>query len=385
MFAKRNLRCSRTVASVCLGLVIAGGTTACGDEDATDEPVVSANPNQRASTQIHERHDGAPDDGEDHAARGIRVVNEVQVRDRIVDLTVESRALGGERVKVRLLTPDGWERRDRSTAWPVLFLLHGATDTHEAWTERWSQGGIATWPELRDTLVVMPAGGEVGWYSNWWNDGGGGPPAWETFHLDELRLLLEDDYGAGPRRAIAGLSMGGFGAVSYAARRPGMFDAAASFSGPVHTTNERFETVLDALSDALGTDLDQLWGDRATQRGTWQAHDPYHLADRLGEIPVYLSSGNGKPGPLDPSGTAFDDNESMILQWNRETASRLEQAGVRLTTNFYGAGGHHPAYAERELREALPLLQGDGSVGVNPDGRLGDGGPRGLLDRSAPA
>ncbi|WP_405956530.1 alpha/beta hydrolase [Streptomyces phaeochromogenes] len=87
---------------------------------------------------------------------------------------------------------------------------------------------------MHDVLVVMPEGGQVGFYGNWWNHAAGGPPAWETFHLDELRPLLERHYGAGTRRAVAGLSMGGFGAVSYAARRPDLVRAAASYSGPVH-------------------------------------------------------------------------------------------------------------------------------------------------------
>src|SRR3712207_7246752 len=48
-------------------------------------------------------------------------------------------------------------------------------------------------------------------------------PGWETFHLTELRQILERGLGAGDRRAIAGLSMGGFGAMSYAGRRPELF------------------------------------------------------------------------------------------------------------------------------------------------------------------
>ena len=62
----------------------------------------------------------------------------------------------------------------------------------------------------------MPEAGWNGWYSDWWNNGNGGDPAWETFHTQELRRLLERDWGAGPRRVVAGLSMGGQGALMYA-------------------------------------------------------------------------------------------------------------------------------------------------------------------------
>jgi S-formylglutathione hydrolase FrmB len=50
-----------------------------------------------------------------------------------------------------------------------------------------------------------------------------GPQRWETCHLDELRPFIEarsrtrTDRGG---RAIAGLSVGGFGAMSYVARHP---------------------------------------------------------------------------------------------------------------------------------------------------------------------
>ncbi|UIX35346.1 hypothetical protein LUX31_09930 [Streptomyces sp. GQFP] len=171
---------------------------------------------------------------------------------------------------MRLLTPDGWERRRHGRSWPVLYLLHGGfePETYKTWIR---ESDIEDLPQLRDVLVVMPEGGQVGFYSNWRNHGSGGPPAWETFHLDELRPLLEHHYGAGTRRAVAGLSMGGFGAVSYTARRPGLFRAAASFSGPVHLLHPRMREVWPQMEEAYGGSLDALWGDRDTQRPVWHA------------------------------------------------------------------------------------------------------------------
>ena len=87
-----------------------------------------------------------------------------------------------------------------------------------------------------DLLVVMPDGGD--WeaeYSDWVDRGAGGPPMWETFHLVELRELIERNWHAGQKQVIAGLSMGGMGAMIYAARHPKMFLAAASFSGVLDT------------------------------------------------------------------------------------------------------------------------------------------------------
>jgi diacylglycerol O-acyltransferase/trehalose O-mycolyltransferase len=156
-----------------------------------------------------------------HDNDGAYVIAQTRVAAHIVDLTIQSPAMGRTAV-VRLITPDGWDQRRRGQRWPVLYLLHGCCDTPDSWTR---ETDVEDLRQLRHVLVVTPEGGDVGWYSDWWNYGAGGRPAWETFHLREVRSLLERGYGAGQRRVIAGLSMGGFGALSYAGRHPGMFRA----------------------------------------------------------------------------------------------------------------------------------------------------------------
>jgi S-formylglutathione hydrolase FrmB len=289
--------------------------------------------------------------GGEGGSGGPRVVAEDKVGPRLVDLTVSSPALG-RTAKVRLLTPDGWSERRKGQRWPVLYLLHGCCDTYDSWTR---ETDVATLPQLRHTLVVMPEGGPAGWYSDWWNHGNGGPPAWETFHLRELRPLLEHGYGAGPRRVIAGLSMGGLGSLLYAAHQPGMFRAAASYSGVVHPLHGDFPSGLMDLLKDFGEDPLALWGDPVAQRAIWEAHDPYYLANRLRSIPVFLSSGDGTAGPFDPPG-AYDDLEAVLNEMNHAVADRLKAAGVRLTTDFYGPGTHNWPYWERELHRSLPLL-----------------------------
>ncbi|MFD5701205.1 alpha/beta hydrolase [Streptomyces lasiicapitis] len=150
------------------------------------------------------------------APDGARVSAERQLGPRLRDLTVSSPALGRD-AKVRLLTPEGWERRQPRDRWPVLYLLVGGDGNHKAWTEDYASR-VQELPQLRDVLVVMPEMPLFGFYTDWFNGGEGGPPAVETFHLDEVRPLLERGYGAGTRRVAAGESQGGFGALSYARR-----------------------------------------------------------------------------------------------------------------------------------------------------------------------
>src|SRR5262249_28257543 len=133
---------------------------------------------------------------------------------------------------------------------------------------------VAKLAPLRKVLVVMPEGGAFGFYSDWQKG-----PKWETFHLEELRGLLERDFGAGPKRAIAGLSMGGYGALAYAARHPGMFGAAASYSGVVHPAGD--PDLVHAIAQSAGEDDAGLWGDPKADKAVWDAHDPTVQAKRL--------------------------------------------------------------------------------------------------------
>jgi diacylglycerol O-acyltransferase / trehalose O-mycolyltransferase / mycolyltransferase Ag85 len=282
---------------------------------------------------------------------GARVVGQAQVAPNIVDLTVQSPALGRTGT-VRLITPRGWAQREHGERWPVLYLLHGCCDVPASWT---TKTDVARLRQLRDVLVVTPEAGAVGFYSDWWNHGAGGPPAWETFHLREVRRLLERGYGAGRRRVIAGLSMSGFGALSYAARHPRMFRAAASYSGVVHPLFAP-GALLPLIGDFV-PDASALWGDPVAQRAIWEAHDPFTLASRLHHLPLFLSVGDGTAGPFDAPGRT-DGQERFLHDMNAAFAARLEQLHIRATTDFYGPGTHTWPYWERELHRSLPLLHG---------------------------
>ena len=288
---------------------------------------------------------GSKSPGRPSEGGGARVVAQAQVAPRLLDLTVRSPALGTE-AKVRLLTPAGW-RRGSTQRWPQLWLLHGCCDTYESWSR---ETDITRLKALERVLVVMPDGGKAGFYSDWKNG-----PGWETFHLTELRTLLERDFGAGTPRAVAGLSMGGYGAMAYAARHPQLFDAAASFSGVL--TPLANPDLVRGIVSLGGGDPDDLWGSPSTDRETWKAHDTMSLAARLQGIRLFVSSGNGRAGPLDDPG-AQDGTEAALIGQNVAFARRLGRLHLRATIDLYGPGTHIWPYWERELHRALPLLLG---------------------------
>jgi diacylglycerol O-acyltransferase/trehalose O-mycolyltransferase len=279
-------------------------------------------------------------------APAAKVIEEQRVGPRLIDLEIRSPALH-DTAKVRLLTPPGWARGARRR-WPVLYLLHGCCDSYVSWTR---STRVEQMPQLRRVLVVMPSGGPVGFYSDWVEG-----PRWETFHLRELPGILERRYGAGAPWMIAGLSMGGHGAMTYAARNPGMFDAAASFSGVLHPLAD--SGFLMGLFGAYAVDPEAIWGDPRRDRDVWAAHDPTKLAGSLRGTRLYVSSGDGRPGPLDSPGTASDRIEPVVYRESRAFVRRIRDDGITVRADFYGAGTHQWPYFERSLRRALPTLVG---------------------------
>ncbi len=267
----------------------------------------------------------------------LRVAEVAELDDRTRDLTIESPSVG--EVKARLLLPDGFDG-DPEATYPVLYLLHGAWDDYTSWTR---ETDVAELTADLDLLVVMPDAGEEGWYSDWWNGGEGGVPAWETFHLTELRDIIERDWRAGDERVIAGLSMGGYGTMHYATAHPELFEAVASFSG-----------VVDPAGGGFQADY-RLWGDQLEQSDLWAAHDPLAMAEALAGKSAYLSWGDGQPGPLDAQGATVDDLEAWVAPQNEALAARLAALGIDATIES-GAGTHSWPYWEQGLHHALPML-----------------------------
>ena len=238
----------------------------------------------------------------DHPVKPKPVIRaETVLSPRLRELEIDSPAMGGM-TKVRVLLPAYFE--DRATQeWPALMMLHGYNSSYEAWTTKkgvtTTKDNIAEVTTPYDVLVVMPDGGKSGFYSDWYNEGEGGPPAYETFHMEELPPLIEERYRGNGRWGIAGASMGGFGAFSYAARHPEKFSFAVSLSGALHPG------IYDPFSPFIVTrmqlpqDLDPLdvWGKPLYDEERWRGHSPMDLAPNLRHTPLFVSYGSGHPAP----------------------------------------------------------------------------------------
>jgi S-formylglutathione hydrolase FrmB len=132
-------------------------------------------------------------------------------------------------IKFNVLLPPGYTNSGRRYA--VVYLLNsGLGDQDEYLTATDLIEFTAAVPQQQRAIVVLPFGGLFGFYS----DLRDGSQRWERFLIRRLTPHIDRTYRTLARRsqrAVAGFSMGGFGAMSYAARDPDLFVAAGSFSG----------------------------------------------------------------------------------------------------------------------------------------------------------
>ena len=156
---------------------------------------------------------------------------------RIEQGSVKSEILGVEK-QYAVYLPEGYDSSKEN--YPVLYLLHGATDTFMAWPERGDMLRITdetlAGGDVRKMIVVMPdasgkgernAGADMGYFNvkGW---------AYEDFFFQEFLPYIDGKYrtiASKEGRAISGLSMGGGGATVYAQRHPEIFQASYSTSG----------------------------------------------------------------------------------------------------------------------------------------------------------
>jgi S-formylglutathione hydrolase FrmB len=305
---------------------------------------------------------------------GIRVQQVSRVDPRLLDVKMQTDALAAP-VHVDVLLPSDYAD-EPGQRYPSLYLLHGCNATNDpngpfngldymAWTQA---GRVEQTTAHAGVIVVMPEGGSAASSTNWFNSGAGGPPEWETFQVDQLVPWIDHNFrtiDTRGERAIAGLSMGGFGSLSYAARHPDLFGESATFSGADDLTDppavaEPISTVVVAACAAgEGGSEFSTFGPHTTEELNWRAHDPAQLAANLAHTKLYLYTGNGAPGPLDPPGTGVDGIEVLAHESTVQFHTVLQADGIHSFFDDYGPGTHTFPYWARDLRDVLPRLMAD--------------------------
>ncbi|RZT84295.1 S-formylglutathione hydrolase FrmB [Pseudonocardia sediminis] len=212
---------------------------------------------------------------------------------------------------------------------PVLYLLHGLSDDDTAWVRNTS---IERYVEQLGIAVVMP---QV--HRSFYLDQAYGGN-YRTFLTEELPQVVGRFFRVSERREdtfVAGLSMGGYGALSWALTDPGRFAGAASLSGALD---------LAALAAGPGREEDpRMWeriADGAGLAGT--DADPFALlqrADSSAVPPLYLCCGTEDP----------------LFEHSLRFAERASSAGLSVTSSFT-RGEHEWGYWDARIRDVLDWL-----------------------------
>lgn len=147
----------------------------------------------------------------------------------VLECELQSEILGATK-KYCIYLPEGYADGER--AFPVLYLLHGLTDTHTAWRDKGNVQDIAA-EVMRsgnacEMIIVMPDAGTD--YDGYFNCEGW---RYEDYFFQEFIPHVENMYriiADRQHRAIAGLSMGGGGTTWYAINHSDMFSSAYAMS-----------------------------------------------------------------------------------------------------------------------------------------------------------
>jgi S-formylglutathione hydrolase FrmB len=203
---------------------------------------------------------------------------------RIDTLTVRSNAMNKD-VKVAVALPAAY---DGNKALPVLYLLHGFSDTFRAWlTLPPEKGLVGRLADQYGVIIVMPDGGYGSWYLDSPLDK---TSQYETFVARELVAHVDGKYKTIPRREgrlITGLSMGGHGALYLAARHPDLYAAAGSIAGAVDVSNRGW------FSQPIREWFVKLLGDPAQYPDRYREHSVLYMTDRFksGNVKLIIDCG----------------------------------------------------------------------------------------------
>jgi pimeloyl-ACP methyl ester carboxylesterase len=265
---------------------------------------------------------------------------------------------------VRILLPAGYDAT--SERYPVLYLLHGAGDTYATWTENTDvQAFSVDFP----IIIVMPDGGHdanAGFYSDWLD----GSRQWETFHTRVLRRFIDRNFrtlASRGHRAVMGLSMGGFGAMSYAARHRDTSSQRprASRVRSTRSIRHRGQHPLRVRNRRRGC---------VGRPGHVRGELAPPQSDRPREGPARHRSlrrdrrwnQGGPAGDVDNPGAYAI--EEIVAAMNDSFAAALDRARVPYEKDFYQGGYHGWPYWERELHWSLPQIMALIGPGAGEDG-----------------
>jgi S-formylglutathione hydrolase FrmB len=240
----------------------------------------------------------------------------------------------GRTMKISVLLPSNY---DSSRHYPVLYLLHGYSGNNADWSTRTK---LSVYVKGMPLIVVMPDA-ENSWYVDSYTEP---RDKFEDYIVNDVPYYIRRLYSVDTtRQAIAGLSMGGYGALVLALRHPGEFRFAGSLSGAL--------SIPRAVNDssrqpegALAPSLRKAFGEQ--QNDFRNEHDVFFL---YREVPrdsfpyLYMATG-------------IQDGYRTFLPAQRAFTDLLRNYGAPYEYHEV-PGGHDWQLWDREIQPLLKRLR----------------------------
>lgn len=231
-------------------------------------------------------------------------------------------------VKVTVALPASYLNLSDTARYPVVYLLNGYSGNHTDYAFHNSLDSLAT---AYGVIFVCPDGRDS-WY---WNSPVDKSMQMESFITETLVPEIDRLYRTeadASHRAIAGLSMGGHGALWLAIRHPDIWSRTGSMSGGVDITPHRFHKRWK-MSRRLGP--------YASDPAVWKAHSVMSLADSI------------EPGKTDIIITCGDSD--IFIEENNALSRALADRGISHVFRT-SEGNHSWNYWKQTLPSVLDFL-----------------------------
>jgi S-formylglutathione hydrolase FrmB len=205
-----------------------------------------------------------------------------------------------------VLLPPSYDT-EKTRHYPILYLLHGLGDNDQMLIHSGGMNLVEDlWEQhqLGEFLIVTPAAG-----ASFYINSRDGLRRYEDFFLREFIPGVEKRYRSESRRdsrGIAGISMGGYGALHIAFRHPQLFAAVGALSAAlieklpnISSQDSRQLSVLRILSGAFGSPFDAAF---------WKQNDPIEIARaaNLKGLKIYFDCGSEDDYGFDAGAQALD-------------------------------------------------------------------------------
>jgi putative tributyrin esterase len=241
----------------------------------------------------------------------------------------------GKTLPYNVILPPDYQSSPRSR-YPVLYLLHGVSGHYTDWVTRTN---LAVYAAEYRMIVVTPEGND-----SWYTDSAGTvTEKYESYILQELIPDVDQRFRTIQTRyarGIAGLSMGGYGALKFGLKYPDRFVFAGSLSGATATAAWTEEDLkgMTAIRDSLFG----VFGPVGSE--TRKRNDIFEItrgltAARIGALPyLYLDCGT----------------EDFLIDMNQKFAALLREKKIPHEYREL-PGNHNWDYWDQQVQEVLKI------------------------------